>query len=78
MQTNTKIDEILERLQKAQQELEEELDRTLVEKRKQFNYRLQRGKVIFEHNVRQKLKAHRIRSWQYLRKAPIIYILSSP
>ncbi len=78
MQTNTKIDEILDRLQKAQQELEQELDRLLIEKREQFNYRLQRGKVIFEQSVRQKLKDHRIRSWLYLRKAPIVYILSSP
>ncbi|WP_299875701.1 hypothetical protein [uncultured Cocleimonas sp.] len=78
MQTNTKIDEILERLHKVQQELEQELDKMLVEKRRQFDYRLQRGKVIFEKNVRQKLKSQRIRTWQYISKAPIIYILSSP
>jgi len=78
MPTNRKIDEILERLHETQQELEKELDRMLAEKRERFRYKLRRGKVVFEHSMHQYLKGHRTHVWQYLRQAPITYILSAP
>jgi hypothetical protein len=44
---NTTLEDILERLRFTQLELENELDRLLAEKREQFQYHLQRRKIIF-------------------------------
>ena len=75
----SKLDEILKRVQSSQEELEEELDRLLAEKREKFQYKLHLGKkVVFERGMHQRLKDHRINLWHYLRKAPITYILSAP
>ena len=78
MQTITKIDEILERLRVTEQELEQEVDSILVEKRQQFNYSLRRGKVVFERSVQNWQRQHRTGLWQYLRKTPLTYIISAP
>ncbi|WP_221893994.1 hypothetical protein [Bathymodiolus japonicus methanotrophic gill symbiont] len=73
-----KLDEILERLRLTQKELEAEIDRLLQDRRKQFHYNLRRGKVVFERNVRRLQRRQRTGLWNYLRKAPIAHILSSP
>lgn len=78
MQTITKIVEILARLRVTEQELEQEVDSLLVEKRQQFNYSLRRGKVVFERSVQNWQRQHRTGLWQYLRKSPLTYILSAP
>ncbi len=78
MQTITKIDEILVRLRVTEQELEQEVDSLLAEKRQQFNYSLRRGKVVFERSVQNWQRQHRIGLWQYLRKTPLVYIFSAP
>jgi hypothetical protein len=78
MQYSTKLDEILERLKNAQQELEQELDRVLAEKREQFKYRLHRGKVVFEQNVRKLLVQERTGLWTYLRNSQVRFFLSAP
>jgi len=78
MQTITKIDEILERLGATQQELEQEVDCLLAEKRQQFNYSLRRGKVVFERSVQNWQRKHRTALWEYLRKTPLPYIISAP
>ena len=78
MQTKKKLDEILERLRATQQELEQEIDSLLAEKRLQFQYSLHRGKVVFERGVRNWQRQHRTVIWQYLHKAPWTYILSAP
>lgn len=78
MQTKTKIDEILEHLRVTEQELEQEVDSLLTEKRQQFNYTLRRGKVVFERSVQNWQRQHRTGLWPYLRKTPLPYLLSAP
>jgi len=72
------LEEILERLKAVQREFEQEVDRLLLEKREEFKYRLHRGKVVFERNIRRWQRQQRIGVWRYLRGAPIAFILSSP
>lgn len=50
----------------------------LVEKREQFNYSLQRGKVVFEYKVHNWQRQYRTGLLQYLRKPPLTYIISAP
>lgn len=74
----TKLDEILDRLRITQQELEAEIERLLKDRRELFHYSLRRGKVVFERNIRRLQRQQRAGLWNYLRKAPIAHILSSP
>ena len=74
----TALDEILHRLHQTQQELEQELDRLLEEKREQFRYRLRRGRVVFEREIRRWQQQYKTGSWSYLMKAPLLVILSAP
>lgn len=76
--TSTNLDEILARLRATQHELEQELDRLLEEKRAQFRYRLHLGRVVFEKEVRRRLRRHRTGLWEYLRRARVGYLLSAP
>jgi len=78
MGNKSKIDDILERLRRAQQELEEELERLLVEKRGEFQYTIRRGKVVFERSVRRLQRSQRVGLWRYLRDAPLAYLLPAP
>jgi len=78
MQTKTKLDEILERLRATEQELEQEVDNLLAEKRQQFQYSLRRGKVVFERGMHRWQRQQKTAIWQYLRKTPLAYILSAP
>ncbi len=78
MSNKTKLDELLKRLTDAQHEFEQEVDRLLTEKRQQFKFRLQRGKVIFERNIKRLHRQERTGIWLYLRGAPLGFILSAP
>ena len=75
---STTLDEILQRLHKAQHELEQELDRLLEEKRHQFKYQLERGKVVFENGIRRWQREYRTSLWSYVSKAPLPFIISAP
>jgi len=78
MPVKSTLDEILQRLRATQQELEQELDRMLAEKRAQFRYHLQRGRVVFEQGVRYWHREQRVGVWRYLRQARLSHILSAP
>jgi len=78
MQTNTRFDELLDRLRTVQQELEQEVDHLLVEKQKKFRYTLRRGKVEFEREMRRLQRRQRTGLWRYLRQTPLAYIVSAP
>ncbi len=60
MINESKIDDILERLRRVQQELEAELERLLIEKRGEFQYSIRRGKVVFEKSVRRLQRIQRV------------------
>jgi hypothetical protein len=72
------IEEILQRLQALQSELELEIDRLLKEKREQFQYTLEQGKVRFERGMQALLKRQRTGVWRYLLTAPLSHLLSAP
>jgi hypothetical protein len=74
----TRLDDILQRLHQAEQELEQELDRLLEQKREQFRYSLRRGRVVFEWNMRALQRRYKTGVWRYLREAPLLFILTAP
>ncbi len=78
MSNSTKFDKLLERLAAAQHEFEQEVDKLLTEKRKQFSYTMHRGRVIFEQKVRLWQHQQRTDVWSYLKKAPLGFIISAP
>jgi hypothetical protein len=77
MQKST-IDDILERLRLLETELENELDQMLKEKRAQFRYNLDKGKVRFEQGIRVLQKHQRIGLWKYLFGAHLGHLISAP
>ncbi len=78
MDNSTKIDEILQRLRKAEEELAHELDQLVAEKRRQFHYTIRQGRIVFEKNVRKLQRKGRMSSWRYIKNAPWKVILSAP
>lgn len=78
MTPQQKFDELLDRLRRTREELETEIERLLQAKREQFNYTLQRGKVIFDRNVVRLHRQQRTGSLRYIFKAPIATLLTSP
>ncbi len=78
MDNRSTINDILDRLRRVQQELEEELERLLVEKRNEFQYTIRRGKVVFERGVRRLQRKQRVGLWRYFRDAQLAYMLSAP
>ena len=72
------IDNILERLHSLQAELESEIDKLLQEKRKQFQYELDRGKVRFNREVRKLQRRYKTGSIRYLAKARLGHLISAP
>jgi hypothetical protein len=75
---DSKIDSILERLHSLQAELETEIDKLLQEKRKQFRYSLDRGRVHFDQGVRKLQRHYKTGSLKYLASARIGHIFSAP
>ena len=74
----TKIDEILERMNSLQEEFELEFEKLLEDKREAFQYTLKKGKVRFEKEVRALQRKHKTALLTYFRDAKIRHILSSP
>lgn len=75
---NSQIDDILVRLHELQEELEQEIDQLLSEKREQFRYTLEQGKVRFEQGVRALQSHQKLDVLPYLRAARLGHILSAP
>lgn len=72
------IDELLERLHNLEAELEQEIDALLQEKRKQFQYTLEQGRVRFEQGMKVLQRHQKTRLWTYLRGAKLGHLLSAP
>ena len=75
---NEVLEEILFRLRETQREFDQEFDRLLAEGREQFRYNLRRGKVVFERNVRRLHLEQRIGVWNYVKGAPVSFIITAP
>lgn len=78
MSETSRVDELFDILQRTQQELEDELERLVEEKREHFKYKIHVGKVIFEKNIRKLQRQQRIGSLRYIFNAPVRTILTSP
>jgi len=74
----TSLDDLLDRMHRLQAELEAEIDALLKEKREQFRYSLERGKVRFEQGMMALQRRRRISVWRYLRAARLGHILTAP
>jgi len=74
----SRLDEILARLHAAERELAAELDSLMAEKRAQFRYTIERGRVSFERGMRELQRRQRTGLWRYLREAPPRHILTAP
>lgn len=72
------IDDILNRLHALQAELESEIDDLLREKREQFRYSLEQGKVRFEQGMRALQRRQKTGVWTYLRTARLGHLLTAP
>lgn len=78
MTTQEKLDELLIRLKKTRDEVESEIERVLENKREQFSYTLQRGKVVFDAQVKRLQRKQRVGSLRYILNAPIGALLTAP
>lgn len=72
------LDELFQHLQDIQDELEQRLDEILSQKREEFRYQLQQGKVHFQREIRALHRAQRIGIPQYILRARVRHILSAP
>ncbi len=70
--------ETLGKIKDLQDQLEHEFDQLLSEKRAQFKYRLKKGRVVFEKEISELHKKHRIDVWTYIKSSHPLYILTSP
>lgn len=74
----TKLDEILSRLQLLQDELENELETILKEKQEYFQYTFEKGKVRFKKKIRELQRKHKKGLFKYIAEAKIQHIISAP
>ena len=74
----TRLEELQVRLKNIRQEIEEEVDNLLDKKREQFQYQIQRGKIVFEQKSKQRHRNDRTPLLDYIKDAPIATILSAP
>ena len=75
---NMPLDDILKRLHTLQAELEEEIERILVEKRKSFRYTVEKGKIRFEQSIKKLQLQHQVSLWTYLRLASVKHLITAP
>lgn len=75
---NNRIDELLQHLQATQQELAEEIDRLLEEKRSQFHYSVRQGRVRFERGMRELQRRYRQGLLRYVLRAPPRHLITAP
>ena len=78
MPTSSRIDDILTHLHALQAELELEFDQLLQEKRDQFRYTLEQGKVRFDQGMKALQRHQRIGLWEYLKAARPAHVLTAP
>jgi len=74
----TRLDTILEQLQKLQSELDREVERVLREKRDRFRYSLEKGRIRFEEGIRKLQLRQRTGLWHYFRNARLQHVLTAP
>lgn len=76
--SNSTINDILKKLQHLKVELENEIDTLLEEKRQQFQYSFEQGKVKFEKNIKELQRRTKTGVFKYLRNARLGHLLTAP
>jgi len=74
----TNYDEIVKKINGLQDQLENELDRLVSKKSEEFQYKLKKGKVLFDKSVREFHQKYRVNVWTYIKQSHPLYILTSP
>lgn len=69
---------MIERLRHAMAELQAAVEEEIEEKRRDFRYTLERGRVIFERDVLAEHRRLRQSLRDYLRSTKVLFVLSSP
>lgn len=68
----------IEQLTRRMHELEDALEEELEEKRRQFRYRLERSRVVFDADVRARHRAARERLTSFLARTRLLVVLTAP
>lgn len=76
--SQSKLEELFDRIELLQQEIEQEIDHKLEEKRELFQYTLNKGKVRFEKRIHEIQIKYKKGILPYLRDAKLSHILSAP
>jgi hypothetical protein len=71
-------DKVLAELVAKIRSLEAEIESRIAEKRAQFHYTVDRNRVRFDREIRDKHRAFRLGLWQQIRQSPLPFILVSP
>jgi hypothetical protein len=72
------LEDLQARLGAARKEVEAEMEAQLAEQRERFRYSLERGKVRFEHDIRDLQRRYRVGLLKYIVGARLGYVLSAP
>ena len=75
---STRLDDLLTRIQALHQELEQELARAMADKRSQFKYTLEKGKIRFERSIQAFQREHKVSLFSYIQRAKLRHIASAP
>lgn len=78
MNSKSAIQEIIDKINHLQDELEEEAERLLEEKREQFHYNMRRGRVVFEKSIKHWQRQQKKKLFGYIANAPLSYIITAP
>lgn len=78
MANESRLEELIERVRKAEEDVSAEIERLVDEQKERFHYKVESGKIRFEEAVALLQQRYRRTVWQYLRGATPSYILSAP
>ena len=76
--SDSKIDSLLKRLHELEQEVEAEVDHALDDKREQFRYSLQKGRIRFDAEVAKLQRRYRTNLVRYIFGAKLGHLLTAP
>ncbi len=72
------MDGIIGRLHKIIGELQDEIEREIEEKRREFKYKLEKGRVIFEKEILAEHRSLKQSVLQFLRESRILRVVTAP
>ena len=76
--SQTHYEEIVNKIHSLQNQLKQEFDQLVVKNREAFQYKVKKGKVIFDKSAHDFHQKYRVNVWTYIKEANLLYILTSP